>query len=241
MPTKQKKLSYPKHYFEKKAWQENLYVCGIDEVGRGCLAGPLVVCAAILPINANHELLQDSKVLTEKERNIAHEWLIKRCFYSTVIISNQQVDKLNIYQATLHAMKKSFAQILPTITFNQKQLKYLLIDAMPVKLDAVYKNETLEVFSMNYGESISTSIAAASIIAKVTRDNLMKKMHKIFPAFKLDQHKGYGTKLHGDLIKTNGISIIHRKTFVKNYQAYFAQSASKAKEEKYDKQTSLFC
>ncbi|MFH1644279.1 MAG: ribonuclease HII [bacterium] len=247
MLKKNKKLKYPKNYFEKKAWQENLYVCGIDEVGRGCFAGPLVVSAAILPINTKHKLLKDSKVLTEQERELAYEWLIKRCFYSTAIISNQQIDKINIYQATKLAMKKTFYQILQTIPFDSKKLKSLLIDAIPVDLEQIYKKENLEVFSMNYGESISTSIAAASIIAKVTRDNLMKKIHKIFPSFKLDQHKGYGTQLHRNLIINNGISIIHRKTFVSStitqntaIQACLTQNTSVAQKEKNDKQTSLF-
>ena len=85
---KQKLLHKPKH-FEKIAWKENFYTCGIDEVGRGCLAGPLVVCAAILPINTKNSLLKDSKILTEKQREDAYKWITKNCFYSISIINNQ--------------------------------------------------------------------------------------------------------------------------------------------------------
>ncbi len=239
MPTKIKKLAYPKNSFEKKAWKENLFICGIDEVGRGCLAGPLLVSSAILPINAKHKLLKDSKVLNEREREQVYSWLIKRCFYSTVIVSNQQIDKLNIYQATIIAMQKVFAQILHIIPFNSNQIKYLLIDSIPVKLDSIYKTENpnLEVFSMNYGESISPSIAAASIIAKVTRDRLMQKINPIFPAFNLAKHKGYGTALHKEAIKNHGTSIIHRKTFVTKIQNDLIEGN---KKENNDRQQNLF-
>ena len=238
MSQKTKKLAYPKKYFETKAWKENTFVCGIDEVGRGCLAGPLVVSSAILPINAKHKLLKDSKILNQKEREQAFAWLIKKCFYSTVIISNQQIDKLNIYQATIISMKKAFSQILHSIPFNNNQIKYLLIDAMPIKLDSIYKtiNPNLEIFSMNYGESISPSIAAASIIAKVTRDRLMQKINPIFPAFNLAKHKGYGTFFHKEVIKNNGISIIHRKTFTTKLQ----NNLIKDKKENNEQQQSLF-
>jgi len=227
---RKKEFLYSKNFFEKKAWKKSLYVCGIDEVGRGCLAGPLVVCAAILRQSAKHKLLKDSKVLTEEQRESVYVWLTKNSFYSIVILSNRIIDDLNIYQATLNSMKKAFLQLLETIPFKQEQIKYLLIDAIPLKLNNSYVHKNLETVSINFGESVSTSIAAASIIAKVTRDRLMQKVNPIFPAFKLDQHKGYGTTSHRQIINENGISILHRQTFVQKL----------IKVKKNDKQNSLF-
>ena len=114
-----KKLThnFPKNHFETISWQQKKFVCGIDEVGRGCFAGPLVTCAAILPIDvehlyAQHKLLRDSKKLDEKQREQAYEWLVKNCFYSIAISNNRIIDNINIYQATLLTMKKAFLQVL---------------------------------------------------------------------------------------------------------------------------------
>lgn len=208
-----KKLKYSKNFFEKSAWQNNLYVCGIDEVGRGCLAGPLVVAACILPINTKRTL-KDSKILTAEEREKDCAWLVKRAWYSTCIISPKVIDKINIYNATLLGMKRAFAQLIDTLPFKPEQLKYLVVDAMPLKLESSLKTETLEVHNFPFGESISSSIAAASIIAKVTRDHLMDDFGKVIPGFDFEHNKGYGTKSHLDGIDQNGISIIHRTSFI---------------------------
>lgn len=210
MATSQK---YSRNYFEKTAWQNQLYVCGIDEVGRGCLAGPLVVAACILPQNTKY-ILKDSKVLTEQEREKAYKWLIKNSWYSIAIINPAMIDKVNIYNATLLAMKRAFIQLVEIIPFEYELLKFLVIDAMPLKLDHSYKNNQLEVHYFPHGESVSGSIAGASIIAKVTRDKLMETIDPIFPGFGFEQHKGYGTKEHTESIKTKGTSIIHRKSFI---------------------------
>lgn len=207
------KLSFSKNHFEKNAWQNNLYVCGIDEVGRGCLAGPVIVSAAILPINTRR-VFKDSKVLSELERECDYDWIIKNAFYSTVILSNDIVDKVNIYRATLIAMKRAFVQMTEMVTFDSNLIKYLVVDAMPLVVDFSYKHSNLEIHYFPYGESVSKSIAAASIVAKVTRDRLMCKMDHIIPGFNFSQHKGYGTREHVNLIKKNGISIIHRKSFL---------------------------
>jgi ribonuclease HII len=207
-------LRFPKNYFEKQAWQNNFYVCGIDEVGRGCLAGPIVVAAVILPQHTNYSL-KDSKILTEDERETAYKWITQKAFYSTAILSHDVIDKINIYQATLFAMKKAFIQLNEILPFKPELIKYLVIDAMPLRLDAVYTHSQLETHYFPYGESISKTIAAASIVAKVTRDHLMEKIDQIIPGFNLAQHKGYGTSEHIDIIKKNGISLIHRKSFLK--------------------------
>ncbi len=206
------KNTLKKNLFENNAWRNNLYTCGIDEVGRGCLAGPLVTAAAILPKNANFELLKDSKILSKKNRGKAFEWIKKNCIYSIAISSHHIIDKNNIYQATLQTMKKSLLGILQKI--NPINIKYVLIDAMPLNLSTLdcYKNIDIKYF--NKGEKYSTSIAAASIVAKVTRDKLMEKINHIFPQFYFDQNKGYGTKNHVESLLQNGPNIIHRKTFI---------------------------
>ncbi len=204
---------YPKNYFEKTAWQDKFYVCGIDEVGRGCLAGPLVVAACILPQNTKY-VLKDSKILTEQEREKAYKWLIKNCWHSVSIINPAMIDKINIYNATLLAMKRAFVQLVEVIPFEYELLKFLVIDAMPVILDQSHKNNHLEVHHFPHGESVSSSIAAASIIAKVTRDRLMETIDPIFPGFGFGHHKGYGTKEHTESMKIKGACIIHRRTFI---------------------------
>jgi len=187
-----------------------MVVCGIDEVGRGCLAGPVVTGAVILPIGSTYRRLKDSKAMTAKERELAYNWIIKNCWYSTGIVSNQTVDRHNIWQATLIAMKKAALQLLVTCPYRPSAL---LIDAMPLKLnDTNYKNIPIHHFYK--GESKSASIAAASIVAKVTRDRLMQAFDPIFPGYYLSNHKGYSTKKHKAAISSLGPTIIHRSSFL---------------------------
>jgi ribonuclease HII len=208
------KYKFNKNFFEKDAWQESCYVCGIDEVGRGCLAGPLVTSTVILPQNTSYRLLKDSKTMTEEEREQAFHWITKNCIYSTAITSHRIIDKLNIYQSTLLTMKKSLLQILQNIPYDHNKIKYVLIDAMPVSLNKLdfYKNINIKFFDK--GESRSSTIAAASIVAKVTRDRLMKKISEIFPQFNFSENKGYGTADHLKSLNTVGSSIIHRTSFI---------------------------
>jgi len=215
--TSQKSNSITKNFFEKKAWQQNLFVCGIDEVGRGCLAGPVVVGAVILPINTTYHLLKDSKVLTEEEREKAFDWIVRNCTWATGHVSAQVVDSVNIYQATLLAMKKAFLSLFSQLPFPQEKLAYTLIDAMPLKLEKPIVPTTLEFCHFNYGEKFSTSIAAASIVAKVTRDHLLEKYATLLPGFELEKHKGYATKAHIEKLSFHGASAIHRKTFITNF------------------------
>ncbi len=203
-----------KQMFEKSAWQKNLYCCGIDEVGRGCLAGPLVTGAVILPIGAKYKYLKDSKILTEKERELAYDWIVKNAFYTTAITCHQTIDNINIYQATLKTMHKVFVNLYEKKQINFEKLKYILVDAMPLKINNIYMHKNLELHYFNYGESFSTSIAAASIVAKVTRDNIMKRISPLFPNYTLDQHKGYAAPKHCKSIIEHGATIIHRKTFI---------------------------
>jgi len=230
--------SQPRHknYYENKAWAQGLYTCGIDEVGRGCLAGPVVVAAVIIPQNCSYYLLKDSKIMDEAERDKAYKWIIKHCFYSVAISSNNVIDKINIYQATLLTMKKAYMQLVETMPYDHEQLKYVLIDAMPLIVSKSYTHKNLEFRHFNYGESRSISIAAASIIAKVTRDKLMKSMSTLFPALLINQHKGYGTKQHIALIESLGPTIVHRSSFIGKILSKTKESQAENKENKENKE-----
>lgn len=196
--------------FEKSSWRGNRLICGIDEVGRGCLAGPVVTAAVILPANTDNQYLKDSKCMSERQRLIAHAWIVKNCWYGIGIVHNRLIDQHNIYQATQLAMKRALVQALAVCP--QRPVA-VLIDAVPLKI-ADTGNGDLPVFHFYKGESKSSSIAAASILAKVTRDTMMKRMAAVFPGYGLDAHKGYATKDHRDNLHTQTHSIIHRHSFL---------------------------
>jgi ribonuclease HII len=199
-----------KNSFEKAAWSFKQVVCGIDEVGRGCLAGPLVTAAVILPPNKTHTLLKDSKILTEQQRLKSYAWICKHCWYAVGIVDHHCIDKHNIWRATLISMKK--ALMLALVKCPHKPAS-ILIDAMPLQLmDTSYN--TIPVYYFYKGERKSSSIAAASIVAKVTRDNIMQKFDSIFPDFFLGSHKGYSTKGHKTILKEKPPLIIHRRSFL---------------------------
>jgi len=224
--TDNQKESFEKNSYEYAAWQDRSVICGVDEVGRGCLAGPLVTGAAILPIGCNYPGLKDSKLMSEQEREKAYQWIVKNCLYSIGIISHQTIDQCNIWNATLIGMKKAVLNLLAVCS---QRPSAILIDAMPLKLlDTDYKE--IPIFHFTKGESKSTSIAAASIVAKVTRDRLMKKLDPIFPGYRLAQHKGYSTKQHKAAVLAEGRSIIHRVSFL----------GKTLNMEKNEKQQSLF-
>ncbi len=214
---KVKKLAYPHNHFEKMAWTKGQLVCGIDEAGRGSLAGPVMVAAVILPANTSHPLLKDSKTMSEKQRNTAYAWIIEHCKVTVIAGPHTQIDAVNIYQATKQCMHQAF-KVLLTHNNITTEVAYIVADAIPLSLNEQYTKLGITGYSFNYGESISASIAAASIVAKVTRDALMNSFDKLFPAFNFAKHKGYGTAEHLAKLRTHGLSIIHRKTFTHNYQ-----------------------
>ncbi len=205
-------MKLTKNFYENKAWEKNKLVCGIDEVGRGCLAGPVVAAACILPVNTKSKVLKDSKVMTSIQREDAFSWIEKNCVYSVAIFDHKKIDKFNIYQTTKFVMNKALLQVALQQKINLLDLEYILVDAMPLILNDVFVNS--KFFHFPKGETYSTSIAAASIVAKVFRDNLMNRIDKIFPDFDFKINKGYGTGNHLDVIKKVGISIIHRKSFL---------------------------
>lgn len=210
------KIRFKKNYFENEAWANAQVVCGLDEVGRGCLAGPLVTAAVILPQGKTHRLLKDSKLMTPEERLKAFGWIQKNCWYSTGIVHHRIIDDRNIWHATLIAMKKALVHLLAIAPHKPQAI---IIDAMPLNLfDTDYKD--IPVHHFPFGEKRSNSIAAASIVAKVTRDAMMRELDLVFPGYFLGQHKGYSTELHKKIIKEKDQKlIIHRESFLKYLEA----------------------
>lgn len=184
------------------------YVVGIDEVGRGCLAGPVTVCACWMKSTVNIPGINDSKKLSEKKREALYEQLISNLDvkFAVVHIDNTIIDQINILQATFRGMWESYQKLKAQI-----HVDYILIDGNQVPPQ--FKNGEVGVKTIVGGDAKCVSIAAASILAKVSRDRLMKAYDVTFPHYGFAQHKGYGAKTHFDAIKTHGPTNIHRRTF----------------------------
>lgn len=178
-------------------------VCGVDEAGRGPLAGPVFAAAVILQNDIVIEGLNDSKKLTEKKREKLYEEIKKYAIdYNVAFASEKEIDNINILNATFLAMKRAIEGL-------KIQPDFALVDGN--------RKPELKIDSQTIikGDSLSASIAAASILAKVERDRLMKKLSEKYSRYQFSKHKGYGTKLHIDLIKQYGPCEIHRKSFLK--------------------------
>ena len=201
-------LKIYKNQYETGAWLENRLVCGVDEVGRGCLSGPLVTAAVMLFKGKTSRKVKDSKLCTNLELNDAYSWILRNSWHAIGIVSHRTIDKINIYQATLRAMRRAVNQL---ISISPVQPSIILVDAMPLKF------EEIEVAYFPRGETRSISIAAASIVAKVTRDSLIRRVDQIIPGYHLDKHKGYGTRLHQESIDQLGKSILHRNSFIEKF------------------------
>jgi ribonuclease HII len=207
---KQIKHILKKNQFEQVAWNNNQFVCGIDEAGRGSFAGPVVAAAVILPKGEAPDFLQDSKKMTEKNRLEAFFWIQTHCRFGVGIVHHRYIDQHNIVKATIYAMKRALLQLQAT---SDKDIASIIVDAVHLNTNDCHFSQPIYAFP--FGEDVSSSIAAASIVAKVTRDSVMQFLCPLFPAYYLSQHKGYGTKNHRDQIITTGSSIIHRKTYIK--------------------------
>lgn len=182
-------------------------IAGVDEVGRGPLVGPVVACCCVLPRDFKLDGLTDSKKLSEKKRDEYYKYLVEHTIYGIGVVDAETIDKVNIYEATKLAMKKAIRLA------NQKiKIEHVLIDAMPLDID-------IPTTSIIKGDSKSISIAAASVIAKVTRDRMMYELDKLYPMYNFKKNKGYPTKEHVVAIEKYGILKQHRKTFkpVSNY------------------------
>jgi len=184
--------------------------CGLDEVGRGCLAGPVVTAGVILPNDFNHKLIRDSKTLSEKQRDEAYELIIKNAIaYSVQASSVKIIDKTNITEATFIAMHKCLDDLI-----NTKKIK---IESILVDGNQFRKYPNIDHTCIIKGDNTYTCIAAAAIIAKVERDNYMKKLHELHPMYDFFSNKGYGTATHIQSIKEHGLIQAHRKLFVRNF------------------------
>ena len=182
------------------------YICGIDEAGRGPLAGPVVVASVIMPKDSMIEGVNDSKKVSEKKREKLYEEITNTAIaWGVGIIDQRKIDEINILNATKKGLTKS--------------LEELEIKPDLVLVDALTKIDTLGIpyRSIIKGDAKSYSIAAASIIAKVTRDRIMRQWDEIYPEYGFEKHKGYGTKMHIDAIKEYGPCPLHRRSFIKNF------------------------
>ena len=188
-------------YFEKGI----RVICGVDEAGRGPLAGPVCAAAVILPPNVEISGLNDSKKLTDKRRRELFPMIKEQAIaYGIGLADHQEIDEINILQATYLAMERALAQL-------SVQPELALIDGNRAK------DFGIPVQTVVKGDSLSASIAAASILAKVTRDDLMLEAAKQYPAYQFEVHKGYGTKAHYAALTDHGPSPIHRMTFLKKF------------------------
>ena len=192
-----------RYYYERTAAEHGFtVVCGIDEAGRGPLAGPVFAAAVILPQSVVIDGLDDSKKLSEKKRDMLFEEIKEHAVYAVASASEREIDEINILNATFLAMRRAF-DALP----QRPQAAFVdgnRLPKLPVPAKAIVK-----------GDSLSASIAAASIMAKVSRDRYMLELDKKYPEYCFAKHKGYGTKLHYEKIREYGISEVHRRTFLK--------------------------
>ncbi len=206
---------------EIKKIEEELYIqgiksiAGIDEAGRGPLAGPVVVACVVMPRDSMIEGVNDSKKVSEKKREILYEQITQEALaFGVGIISQQEIDRINILNATKEGLTTAIKDMEKDLKEKQKSFdkpEIILVDAL-TKIDT----DHIPYRSIIKGDTKSYSIAAASIIAKVTRDRIMRQWAEVYPMYGFEKHKGYGTALHIAAIKEYGLCPLHRRTFIKN-------------------------
>lgn len=188
----------------EKEYESHGWICGIDEVGRGPLCGPVVASAVILPKDCQILYLNDSKKLSEKKREELYDVIMEQAVAVGVgMASPERIDEINILQATYEAMRQAISglKVKPAVLLNDA----VTIPGVEIPQIPIIK-----------GDAKSISIAAASIIAKVTRDRMMVEYDRMYPGYDLASNKGYGTKVHMEALKNIGPCEIHRRTFIKN-------------------------
>ena len=188
----------------EKEYESHGWVCGIDEVGRGPLCGPVVASAVILPKDCQILYLNDSKKLSEKKREELYDVIMEEAIAVGLgMATPERIDEINILQATYEAMRQAISnlKVKPAVLLN---------DAVTIPEVEIPQIPIIK------GDAKSVSIAAASIIAKVTRDRMMVEYDRMYPGYELASNKGYGTKVHMDALRTIGPCEIHRRTFIKN-------------------------
>lgn len=206
---------------EIKKIEEEIYlkgaqsIAGIDEAGRGPLAGPVVVACVVMPRDSMIEGVNDSKKVSEKKREKLYDEIIQEAIaYGVGIISQEEIDKINILNATKEGLTLAIKEMEKDLKEKQRGFEkpeIILVDAL-TKIDT----DHIQYRSIIKGDAKSYSIAAASIIAKVTRDRIMREWDEVYPMYGFAKHKGYGTASHIAAIKEYGLCPLHRRSFVKN-------------------------
>lgn len=199
--------------FDKEKTGGCRFICGVDEVGRGPLAGPVITAAVVLPEDFDIPGIDDSKKLTEKKREALFPVIKEHALaYGIGEASHERIDEINILQATKEAMTQAVENCAVMLRERHgEDIEHVLFDAM--KIDAVKYPQS----SVIKGDAQSLSIAAASVIAKVTRDRMMVEMAEKYPHYAFEKNKGYGTKAHYEGLEKAGPCEIHRMTFLKNF------------------------
>ncbi len=193
-----KKVKTCSNEYEHAYWQKGQLVLGIDEAGRGPLAGPLCTAGVIFEPGYENPDIYDSKALSEKKRDALYDQIMEDALaFEIILVSPEEIDRLNIYRADKEAMRQIAEDL---------QSDLVLTDAMPLSLDR-------ECISLIKGDQKSISIAAGSILAKVTRDRIMEEYDRMYPEYGFARHKGYPTKAHLEAIDKYGITPIHRRSF----------------------------
>lgn len=189
--------------YENELYDKGIkYIGGVDEVGRGPLIGPVVTACVVLPKDFKLEGLTDSKKLTEKKRDLYYDYIINNCIaYAIGEVSASEIDEINIYEASRKAMIIAINKVK-----EQIDLEHVLVDAMPLDID-------IPTTSIIKGDAKSISIAAASVVAKVTRDRMMYELDEKYPQYGFGSHKGYPTKKHIEAINKYGLIEGYRKTY----------------------------
>ena len=206
---------------EIKKIEEELYlkgvnsIAGIDEAGRGPLAGPVVVACVIMPRDSMIEGVNDSKKVSEKKREKLYDQIIEEAIaYGVGIVSQEEIDRINILNATKEGLTMAIKEMEKDLKEKQRSFEkpeIILVDAL-TQIDT----DGISYKSIIKGDAKSYSIAAASIIAKVTRDRIMRQWDEVYPMYGFEKHKGYGTAAHIAAIKEYGLCPLHRRSFVKN-------------------------
>lgn len=190
--------------YERK-YADKQFICGVDEVGRGPFAGPVMAGAVILPADCEILYLNDSKKLSPKRREALYDEIVSKALaWSVARVEPERIDEINILQATFEAMREAVSKL-------DKRPDIILVDAVHIpELDIPQE-------SIVKGDAKSLSIAAASIVAKVTRDRVMEEYAALYPGYGFERNMGYGTAEHRDALRTRGATPIHRKTFIHDY------------------------
>jgi len=200
-------MIYPTLVLEEKLWKKGYkIVAGLDEAGRGPLAGPVVAgCVVISSPNQVVDIVRDSKKMTKKQRNVAFDLIKEKSdAYGVGVVDAKRIDEIGIRYAVLEAMTKAISEVEKILG---KRVEYIIADG------GIYLLEDYSMDSINKGDLNHYSIAAGSVLAKVTRDRLMEEYSKKYPEYGFEKHVGYGTKYHMEMISKYGPCEIHRKSF----------------------------